>query len=90
MRRTKKQLGVRKEVRSNYRSVHGFFFSALVWFAVLQLHLIPTGKPSSGTDFRAPRPGLGGKGGTVLSKKRKTERKKVGSFLEHRPLSQSI
>lgn len=42
----------------------GIFF-CLVWLAVLQLHLIPTGKPSSGTDFRVPGPGWE-KGGTVL------------------------
>lgn len=34
------------------------FFFGLVWFVVLQLHLIPTGKPSSGTDFRVPELGL--------------------------------
>lgn len=79
----KKKHRVRKEERSNYRSV--FFFLALVWFAVLQLHLIPTGKPSSGTDFRAPRPGLGERGDCSVKKK-----KKAGSFLEHRPLSQSV
>lgn len=38
-------------------------FLVLVWLAMLQLHLIPTGKPSSGTDFRTL--GLGFKrGGT--------------------------
>lgn len=58
-----------KRARSNYRSnilwQFLFFFFGLVWLAVLQLHLIPTGKPSSGTDFREPGPGWE-KGGTVL------------------------
>lgn len=42
-----------------------FLFLVLVWLAILQLHLIPTGKPSSGTDFRALGPGFkrGGTGG---------------------------
>ena len=39
------------------QTFRGAFFFGLVWLAVLQLHLIPTGKPSSGTDFRVPGPG---------------------------------
>lgn len=35
-----------------------FLFLVLVCLARLQLHLIPTGKPSSGTDFRALGPGF--------------------------------
>lgn len=47
-----------KGARSNRRSnIQWRFFFGLIWLAVLQLHLIPTGKPSSGTDFRAPGPG---------------------------------
>ena len=49
-----------KGARSNDRSniLWQFFFGGgLVWLAVLQLHLIPTGKPSSGTDFKVPGPG---------------------------------
>lgn len=39
-----------------------FLLFALVRLAVLQLHIIPTGKPSSGTDFRTPGPGMGENG----------------------------
>lgn len=52
------------KVQLSFKHFVAFFFG-LVWLAVLQLHLIPTAKPSSGTDFRVP--GLGWeKGGTVL------------------------
>lgn len=51
-----------KDMRLITRSM-AFLFLVLVWLAMLQLHLIPTGKPSSGTDFRPL--GLGfNRGGT--------------------------
>lgn len=52
----KSELWEINKVQLSFKHSVAFFFG-LVWLEVLQLHLIPTGKSSSGTDFRAP--GLG-------------------------------